>query len=190
MNIVEAVNNFVAGLKATQVPRIEDLPYWTSPPIQFVYESTATLNLGQYVWDDTPSSLAPNRPILENAVYYFRHITLAADISEQDFQRGIIVSPKFYSFLRSHSEAPLFREPISMNKYYDQFSYRLTFASQQTNDQLLCAFRGQLLQHSGLVGTSTVTLKAIISAQEIVDEHFVDSFKENYPAVNKIKGDE
>lgn len=179
---MEMVLDLIAGIRALNVPRAEDLPYWSSPPIQFVYESTATLALGTYTWTDTPSALTPDRPILNNALYFFRSISLVADVSELDFQLSISTTPQFQTYLVGDSRAPHFREPILMNKYYDQFAYRLWWMSAQgEDDQLLGTFRGVITQTANLIGKTSITLKAIISAQEVVDEHYVNLFKECYP---------
>lgn len=182
-NSQEILDRFVAGLRPLLVGRIEDLPYYTSPPIQFVYESTANLAVGAYTWNDAPSVLTPNRPILENALYYFRNITLAADIEEQDFTANIATEVQFSTFRVSDSRAILFREPINMNKFYQQFDYRLVWQTHRVDDQLLAAFVGSLVQGPGLIGKNSITLKAVISAQEIGDEQFVKLVREHYPAV-------
>lgn len=166
-----------------------DIPYWTSPPVQFVYESTATLALGAYTWLDTPTALTTTRPILENALYYIRNVSLTADTAELDFTANIDPAPpagttgipEFRVYVQSDSQAVLFREPLLMNKFFNQFDYRLWWMSHQDQDAFLAGFRGRLLQGGGLVGKSTVTLKAVISAQEIVDESFIDLFKAQFP---------
>lgn len=178
---VGTVGNLIRGIKTLAIPRIEDLPYWTSPPIQFVYESEATLNLGTYVWNDPPTVLTPDRPILANALYYFRNISLAADIAELDYQGALITTPQFFTFLQSDARGVLFREPITMNKYFENFEYRMVWSTQSGQDQLFAAFRGTLLQTLPLIGKQSITLKAIISAQEIIDDNYIRLFKKMYP---------
>lgn len=168
--------------QSLKIGRAEDLPYWTSPPIQFVYESVAPLALGFYTWADAPTLTTPIRPILNNALYYFRSISLSADIAELDFTSNITTRPQFFMFLRGDSNAPLFREPIEMNKYYENFTYRFFWMSKQgEDDELRAAFRGALIQGPGLIGKSSITLKAVISAQEIIEENFIELFKTAYP---------
>lgn len=162
------------------VPRIEDLPYHTSPPIEFVYESTAALSAAVYTWADNPTSLIPDRPLMENSLYFFRSITLAADIEELDFTSNITTAPKFQMYLRGRAKAILFREPVYMVKFLQNFDYRLAWLTQHTKDQLFASFNGVLAQGAGLIGKTSITLKAIISAQEVVDEKFVRKFREAY----------
>jgi len=181
MSLKQFARSIVCGLSAGKVASIEDLPYWTSPPVQFVYESEAVLNAGLYQWSDTPSVLSPNRPIQDNALYYFRSATLTADIAERDYEANILTSPEFYTFLQSDARAVLFREPLIMNKYYQQFDYRLTWISRQSNNQLFAAFNGTLVQGPALVGVNSITLKAVISAQEIVDDNYIKLFQAKYP---------
>jgi len=182
------------------VPRIEDLPYYDSPPIQFIWESTAPLLGGMYTWRDAPGSLVSTRPLLDNAMYYFRSVSLVADISEIDFESNLVVTPLFYVFLKSDAGAVAFREPIQMNKYYDQFDYRFLWTRAQQNNHVNAAFSGLrlqtvpppptyieggvLMQGPALSGKLSITLKAIISAQEIVNEHFINAVrKHGYPDV-------
>lgn len=183
MNILRRIIIAMGNFKSLRIARLEDLPYWSSPPIQFTYESTADLALGVYTWTDTPSALIPNRPMIDNALYYFRHITLTADITELDFTANLLSTDRirFQTFLESDSRAPLFREEILMNKFYEAFTYRLTFQSGQGSDTLLAGFRGTLVQGAGLIGKNSVTLKAVISAQEIVDENYIELFRSKYP---------
>jgi hypothetical protein len=163
------------------IPRIEDLPYNTSPPIEFVYQSTATVSAGLYSWTDVPSSLIPDRPLIVNAVYYFRSITMSATCEEADFTTNITVIPQFNMYLKSRARVILFREPIYMVKYFQNFDYRLAWTTQQVDDQLLAAFSlGTVYQGSGLVGKQTLTLTVVISAQEIVDENFIAQFRKQY----------
>ena len=163
------------------VPRIEDLPYKTSPAIEFIYQSTATLNLGEYIWSDTPLPLYALRPLLNNAVYFFRSMTLTADIDEIDFLSNISDIPKFQMYLPSNANAILFREPIYMAKYFQNFDYRLAWNTHKNGDQLLASWNGTLLQGASLIGKTTITLTAVVSCQEIVDDNFIKVFRQNYP---------
>jgi len=181
-SFISGVSRLINGIKTLAVPRIEDLPYWTSPPIQFVYESTAPLALGVYTWNDLPTAFTPNRPIRPNFLYYFRNITLSADIEELDFIANIVTPPQYFTFLDSTQQAVLFREPLVMNKFYQQFDYRLVWRTLTDPDTLRAAFTGQLVQGAALIGKASITLKAIISAQEIVDDGYVTHFVEKYPA--------
>lgn len=175
------LDRFIKGVKTLNIPRIEDLPYATSPPIQFVYQSTANLTVGTYTWADEPSALTPNRPIQANALYFFRSITLAADVAELDYTTNLVTTPEFYGFLQSDARAVLFREPVQMVKFFDQFDYRLTWRSQSNTDQLFGAFRGLIVQGPALIGKTSITLTAVISAQEVVEEGFINLFYQKYP---------
>ena len=163
------------------VARLEDLPYYTSPPIEFTYQSSAPFAAGKYTWADGQVPLTPNRPIMPNSLYYFRSITLSADIEEVDFTSNIVTTPAFQMYLRGRAKAILFREPVLMVKFLQNFDYRFVWKTQTTIDQLYASFNGVLAQGPGLVGKDPLTLTAVISAQEIVDEGFVKLFKQTYP---------
>lgn len=185
MNIGDVLKQFIGGVRMLAVPRIEDLPYWGSPPIQFVYEQTAALVLGQYVFNGVAAPLAIARPLLVNAIYYFRNITLTADIAEDDFTASILSTPQtpqFQLYKASDNGVQLFREPIRMTSFFQQFDYRLAWQTQQSNDVLTGSFFGTLNQTAGLIGKTEITLKAVIAAQEIIDDKFTRLFRDQpYP---------
>lgn len=164
-----------------QVPRLEDLPYSSSPPIEFTYISSAPFLSGKYRWADPPSPLTPNRPIMANSLYFFRSMTFIADITELDYVSDIVVIPKFQMYLKSSGKTILFREPIYMVKYFQNFDYRLCWLTQNEKDTLFAGFSGTLDQSAGTVGKDSITLTTIISAQEIVDQGFIRMFRETYP---------
>jgi hypothetical protein len=172
------------------IARIEDLPYISSPPIQFVYEESRSLLAGQYSYPGTPSPLTPVRPIQENTLYFFRSIFLSADVSEDDYLSGISTlsvdfTPKFKMYVQSGNDVQLFREPIVMNRFYDDFTFRFAWITQNYNDQLLASFDGFILQSPSLIGKTSITLKAVISAQEIVSDTFIKAFKKQYPDLTR-----
>jgi hypothetical protein len=185
MNIGDVLHQFISGVRMLAVPRIEDLPYWGSPPIQFVYEQTAPLVLGQYVFNGVPAPLAIPRPLLVQAMYYFRNITLTADISEEDYTLSILSTaqtPQFQLYKLSDNGIQLFREPVRMTSFFQQFDYRLAWQTQQSNDVLTGSVFGTLNQTAGLIGKTSVTIKAVIAAQEIIDDKFTSLFRDQpYP---------
>ena len=193
MNITigDVLMRFIGGIKMLAVPRIEDLPYWSSPPIQFVYEQTADLFLGKYTFAiaagggvpaNTPQPLAISRPLIENTIYYMRNITLSADIGRDDFLGAIVTTPNFQLYKQSENNIQLYRESIRMSDYFQQFDFRLAWQTQKNSDVLLGTIVGQLTQTVALIGKSSITIKAIISAQEIVDQKFTRLFRDkSYP---------
>ena len=170
------------GFRMLRVPRIEDLPYATSPPVQWVYESTANLAAGQYVWADVPAAMVYNRPVLTNVVYYIRNISLTADITEADFTSNLAVSPTFQLYFSLDPFNVLLREPFLMNKFYDQFDFRYMLLTQKDGNTLFGAFlTGTIRQGANLIGKQNITLKMVLSAQEIADQYFVEAFLKGYP---------
>lgn len=170
------------------IARAEDLPYATSKPIQFLYESKALLLMGGYAWNDAPTRFTPDRPIINNAMYYFRSITLACDIAEFDYLSSVTSNLQFNTYLQSDSKAVMFREPIRMAKYFDQFVYRLFWFPGQGDDVIFAGFTGTVFQSPSLIGKTSITAKAIISAQEIIDEEYISAFKQKYPKTSSVQG--
>ena len=189
----------IQAVRFLHVPRAEDLPYWGSPPIQYVYESTAILSAGFYTWADRPSPLTPDRPVRPNVLYFFRTVTMSCDTEELDFTSAIVTTPGFNMHLKSDANAPLFREPVLMNRFFQDLPYRLWWASQQggdndqdrTGDRLFASWAGVLAQTPGLIGKDSITLKAVVTAQEVSDEYFVNQFRTNpYPRMPTITTDD
>jgi len=174
------------------IPRLEDMPYYLCPPIQFVFSQTAPLQFGQYVFPLTKALFTPDRPILDNALYYFRTLTCTADITELDYESSVDVSAgafQFHCFERSLSGAPRFREPILIAKFLENFDYRLLFLPRQEPNELLGSFQGTITQTASLVGKTAITFKMVISAQEITDDGFVDLITRNaFPGLAIMNG--
>ena len=179
----DLLQRFIGGINMLAVPRIEDLPYATSPPIQFIFESTATLVFGQYVFNGAILASPVPRPLSSNINYYFRNVTLTADIDENDFMGAIATAPVFQVYRQSDGNTQLFREPLRMNTYFRQFEYRLAWQTQNQGDLLSGSFAGTLTQTAALIGKASITLKAIIAAQEVIDNNFNLAFRQkSYPS--------
>lgn len=178
------------AFKPLRTARENELPYSSSPPIQFVYRSTTPLNAGKYIWNDAPSSLyfpisgtAGRRKILNTTLYYLRDITLTADIDEQDYVSAVSAnsaSPDCIPYLTLHLDSrgssSLLREPFLMSKFLQNFGYRQFFTVTQTPDELKGSFRGTLTQTPALIGKASITLSAIMSVQEITDQEYMRAF--------------
>lgn len=180
----DMLSRFIGGIKMLAVPRLEDLPYSTSPPIQFVWEVTANLALGIYTFNGIPVASPAGfvRPLRSNVLYYFRNLTLIANVDEEDFLDSLTVTPAFQVYKQSENGIQLFREPIRMNAYFRQFDYRLVWLTNNDGDTLNASFAGTILQTPGLIGKASITLKAIIAAQEILDDRFIKMFRDkSYP---------
>lgn len=169
------------------VPRLEDLPYNSSPAIQFFYKKTVTLAAGVYTWSvTTPEVLSVLRPLIANSVYYFRSITVVADIDEGDYLSSLVTVPVFQMYLKSTGKQILFREPLVLGKYFQNFDYRLTWFTQREDDELYCSINGVLTQTANLIGKTSITISVILSAQEIVDSAYIARFtQKSYPQVSE-----
>lgn len=164
------------------VPRLEDLPYFSSPAVQFVYKQTATLAAGSYIFASAPAQLTPPRPVMQNVVYYFRSLTISADIAENDYLSAITNVPTFQTFLKGTGRQIHFREPIVIAKYFQNFDYRLCWITQREDDEIFGSINGTLNQTAALIGKSSITISVVISVQEVVDQNFVKRFiSASYP---------
>jgi hypothetical protein len=166
------------------IPSETDIPYVTSPPIQFVFEQSTSLSAGIYTWTPTPADFVPVRPILNNALYFFRTITLSADTTDFDFTTNIVITPQFHVFTFANAGAVLYREAVQMTSFYNQFYFPLWWMSKEQEDRLQGAFSGTLTQGPGLIGKNTITLKGVISATEVTDFDYIQNFLSGYPAID------
>ena len=196
-------------MKYNQIPRITDIPFSSTNPIQFVYQSTATAAGGLYQWTDNPSALAVLRPLIVNSLYLIKEIYFAANVSEENFCAGILppqsalaklltnggvgfspsknatVMPQFQMYLQGAQNAPLFREAIVMPCFLRNFPYPKSWVTGVINDQLLASWNGTIAQAGALLGVSTLTLTATVSALEIQDQAFIELFNKNYPKASE-----
>ena len=189
------------AMKYNQIPRITDIPFSSTNPIQFVYQSTATAVGGLYQWTDNPSALAVLRPLIVNSLYLIKEIYFAANVSEENFCAGILppqsalaklltknnatVMPQFQMYLQGAQNAPLFREAIVMPCFLRNFPYPKSWVTGVINDQLLASWNGTIAQAGALLGVSTLTLTATVSALEIQDQAFIELFNKNYPKASE-----
>ena len=55
----------------------------------------------------------------------------------------------------------------------------------RSNDVLFADFVGQLVQTPSLLGKTSITLTAVVTAQEIVDDNFIKAVRDyKYPNIN------
>lgn len=181
-NLSKVAGTVYSTIHETMVPRLEDLPYASSPPIQFTYRPSAALSAGKYTFSESPSVLVPERPLIANSVYYFRSFSVSVDVDEGDYLSNIIDIPVFQMYLLSTGKQILFREPLLISKYFQNFDYRLCWMTQREDDQLYASVNGVIQQGASLLGRAALKMSIIISAQEIVEQAFVDKFmKVQYP---------
>lgn len=95
---------------------------------------------------------------------------------------NVVNAPAFKLYLQQQADAALFREPVRMVKFFEDFPFPATFISQADPDKILAGFSGRLDQGSSLVGKLDLRLTAIISATEISDQNFIREFTKNYPS--------
>ena len=164
---------------------IYDLPYWTAPPLQFVFKQSAILTPGaDYIWPLHKEFFTPDIHLVEGALYYFRTVTFDADIAEDDYQAATVIEPVFHLYLQSESLTPQLKNPIALPGYFHNLTYEsfyqpsITFGDDfmAPTNHFLATFEGTLQQTANLIGKDAVTLTLIITAQEITDEGYIDSF--------------
>lgn len=169
------------------IPRIEDLPYYYSPPLQFTFTQQATLTLGQYPFTAGRAAVGNNKNITDNTLLYFREMTFSADISLANYQialqlaGGTVDIPRFSLFLTSEANAPVLVDPIQLDNYFNGQTFRRIVLPKQLPNTLSGFFRGTLQQHGGLAGVTEINLTMNMWVQAISDDNFVEAMKQKYP---------
>lgn len=179
-----------------------NVPYSTSPPLLFTYRQSATVAAGTYDFTGTSAKtpFTPSRPILPNFLYLFSTISFSMDIDEGDYFGAIATQPEFSLYMLSDAAAPQFREPLALATYLKLFPYIFPIFGQelmqaaQTNavatvtpnnatpfNRLLGLVKGSLNQTANLLGKGTITAIVQFTAQEIVDDTYINQFKQSRP---------
>lgn len=178
------------GTAFTHIPRIEDLPYYTSPPMQFTFTQSATLTLGQYPFLPVKATLGNNKNITDNTLLYLKAITFSADIPLLTYQEAIKLStgltdiPRFSMFLQSEGGgAPVFIDPIQLGDYFNDQEYKKLILAKQLPNRISGFFEGTLQQTANLAGINEINLTMNIWVQSITDDDFINALKTRYPAI-------
>jgi hypothetical protein len=176
-------------LDSKLIARIEDLPYWSSTPMQFSFTQSATITLGQYPFTAARASMEGEKNLTDNSLIYIRSISFSADIPILDYQQALQLVggstdiPAFYMFLQSDANAPTLRDPIKLLNYFDNQDYKMLIEPKKLPNRLTAFFRGTLQQTGALAGITDINLNIDIYAQEIIDDNFVAAIKAGYPAL-------
>lgn len=174
-----------------RVARIEDLPYYTSPPIQFTYTQQAALTIGQYPFILTKAAMNNTVQLTDNSLIYIRDISFYADIDKQDYQEalklagGTLDVPELSLYMAGNAAVPIFRNPIFLGNYFREQSYRKLIMPKFTPNNLLASIQGTLQQHAALAGVNEINITVELFCQEIVDDNFIAGIVKEFPAIGK-----
>lgn len=172
--------------------RLIDIPYAKSLPVLFTYRVTAPLALGQYDFGGvtTPvrrTPFLPERPLLPNALYLFDSLSFSMDVDQNDYQAAIDVMPSFAVYNQADAGAVALREAVSLDKYFENYRYRLSLlgslSTQESNaggrfNKLYGSVSGVVNQTANLVGKASLTAIIKFTAMEVADKAFIRAFVE------------
>lgn len=173
--------------------RLIDIPYWTSPPLQLIFQQTATVDIaGNYVWPVAKQTFTPNIDLNPENLYLIQSLTFASDTSDGDYKEAITTMPKFHLYLETEGALPQLRQPfyLPMHLANHTFYRPIIPAGGSSNNRqnsvanhFLASYTGQLIQTPSLIGKQSITLTMVMAVQEIGDANFIDAFKAQYKAV-------
>jgi len=173
----------------TRVARLEDLPYYSSPPIQFIHTQQGALALGTYPFVIAKVVMQNTIQLSDNSLIYIRNISFYADVPELDYQlalqlaAGTVNIPRLSIYFSGNASVPLLRNPIFLGNYFREQDYRILVRPKVTPNTIQAAIEGTLQQHGGLAGIGQINLTAEVYCQEIVDDNFVSAVTKKYPAI-------
>ena len=176
------------------IARIEDLPYWDSPPFQFTFTQKASLTLGQYPFLRTRTELKPQTNITDNILLYFKSISFSADIPKNDYQQALQLAggtndiPEFYAFLSNDANAIIFENPLQLNDYFNDQEFKFLKAPKQLPNKFTGFIDGKLQQTAALAGVDAVNITIQMFGQSISDDNFIAALKRDYPDFFNWKG--
>lgn len=174
--------------------RIEDLPYYTSPPMQFTFVQKADLTLGEYPFTAGRATIGNNKNITDNTLLYIKAMTFSADIPILHYQEALQLAtgdtdiPRFSVFLQSDSNAPIFIDPIQLSDYFDDQEYKKLVLPKQFPNRMSAFFRGTLQQTGNLAGVTEINLTINLWVQQISDDTFINGLKKKYPDLMNGEG--
>jgi len=171
------------------VARIEDLPYYTSPPIQVTYTQQATLTLGQYPFTKAKGQMGFNVNVTDNSLWYIRALSFSADIPEVDYQQALQLAggtnaiPVFQMFFSGQAHVPMLRNALQLNQYFRDLDYKLLVMPKILPNVLKGNIFGTLQQTAALAGINVINATIEVYIQEITDDNFIRAVTKDYPFV-------
>lgn len=169
------------------VPRIGDIPLWTSPPMKFSFTQQATLTLGNYPLTSTRALMTNQKNLNDSTLLYFYDMTFSADIPLQNYLDALQLSgggnliPKFYIFMGSNRNAPQFQDPIVCQDYFNGQHFPFVIEPKQTPNTLTAYFEGTINQTAALAGRQYINFTFSFYVTQITDDNFIHAFKQGYP---------
>jgi len=171
------------------ITRIEDLPYYFSPPLQFVFTQSATLTAGTYPFTAARAVITNEKDIQDNTIFFIKALSFSADIPVTDYQQalklaaGTVDIPRFSAFLEGDGNSPLFKDPIDLHDYFNDQEFKQVVHPKQFPNRFTGFFRGTLQQTAALAGITEVNLTVQMWVQEITDDNFIAGVRKKYPRI-------
>lgn len=183
-------------MKDTRIEgRVADIPYFTSPPLLFVYTQSASLIAGAYAFlAGGKSTFTPSRPLNGNHLYLFQTFDFACDVDENDYMGAYTSALSLSVYVQSDAGAPALREPLPLVKYYRSLPYILPILGTELlgpayqnssgvspnqgffHNRLMANIIGSISQSAPLQGKSAITATCVFTATEISDTNFIKDF--------------
>lgn len=176
-----------AKVQSPKIARMIDMPLITCPPIQFTYTQQAVLAFGVFPFLAATRTIMGNTAnITDNTMIYVTHMTMVADIPEQDYTEALQLAagttdiPRFSMFLASNAYAPLLRNPVFVQHYTENLPFPMLFKCRQAPNTIVGNITGTLQQTAALAGLNQVNIFVEVYGHEIMDDGFMAALEKRW----------
>lgn len=151
------------------------LPYAKCKPLQLTGMASAPLVLGQYNFTALGKlNLSPAFQFSDNAMYVLTDFTFFSNVEESGWIEGLnSPSPSVQLYMSGKDNALILDNPISVPKYFQQYSYIKMFYPRSSPNTLTFSITGVISQNAYSVGIATLVAGVIFTLYEIKDSEFI-----------------
>lgn len=163
------------------LPTLENAPLRDIRPVRFGVLVKAPLVGAEYIFDGSSRvDFRPINRIHSEAVYVFEHLTLRANVPEEDWISSLdptfVPQLNFWSRISGESPTPVPSIPIV--SYTDAAPYRFAWVAPGDPDTLQASVTGKVVQTPWMInqGVNELTLAVTLMGFEVTDLLWKDQF--------------
>lgn len=163
------------------LPTLENAPLRDIRPVRFGALVKAPLVGTEYIFDGSDRvDFRPTSRVHSEAVYVFEHLTLRANVPEEDWISSLdpVFVPQLNFWSRVSGESPAPAPSIPVVSYTDAAPYRFAWAAPGDPDTLQASVTGKVSQTLWMAnqGVTELTLAVTLMGFEVTDLLWKDQF--------------
>lgn len=162
-------------------PTINEIPWMTSPRVLALGNFSIPLSGGQFtITPSTIFSFSPSFTLMKESLYWFRNISVCANVPEEAFA-GAITNPVMLTLLSSaKGYSPFLRDSIQIGQYLKGQELGVAYYDRAGNNELKANLSGTLAVTPALAGKPSINLFVAIDLIQITDFGFIEKFIVQY----------